>query len=432
MNDAISPSFSIANRPKRNMTNRKEFPTIGLSSQEEKYLNQAIKSSLLPLSERKRTKACLRGANGCLPGTSTRSPIFSQSPSSTPLLTTTNETISPTNSSRSYIILPPPASTPSSTSNEVKISTTQRNRMIENKKRALKLRDESRSNAKPHISGTSDHASTSSLTTPDIIQSFTNPFTCQTLIPQNDSIIDIYEGLPNFSETTSRNFIWEDSPCATAEEEINAAYDEVVFWRKNVFKLPSGSVGKTFIDETSRLLGAYTSGNPLERIALKAVSLMTPLLLQKPYRNSVTKDNTNHLQCHMSLWQQGKFHDLMREGRVIQQRLQSSRTRLTIEDTTRIFSKLMFQGKTKSALRLLSDQNKCEVLPLTEESRRVLIEKHPPAEPAHLSVLIKGPLQVQNPIIFAEITRETIRKAAIMTQGSAGPSGGDADHWKRM
>jgi hypothetical protein len=33
---------------------------------------------------------------------------------------------------------------------------------------------------------------------------------------------------------------------------INAIYDEIVFWRRNLFMLPSGAVGKKFVSETTK------------------------------------------------------------------------------------------------------------------------------------------------------------------------------------
>lgn len=59
------------------------------------------------------------------------------------------------------------------------------------------------------------------------------------------------------------------------------------------------------------------------------------------------------------------------------------------KNLARSFANLMFQGKTKAALRLLSDQGKNAVLrlgDLVDEQRMVrniLIDKHPPGQPAH-------------------------------------------------
>jgi len=72
-------------------------------------------------------------------------------------------------------------------------------------------------------------------------------------------------------------------------DAVRQAYEEIVFWPKNLFKLPSGHVGKAFVHEKARLLEAMTPGNPLEPIALKSVALMEHLLLQKTKHNSKRK-----------------------------------------------------------------------------------------------------------------------------------------------
>jgi hypothetical protein len=38
---------------------------------------------------------------------------------------------------------------------------------------------------------------------------------------------------------------------------LNATYEEIVLWRKNVFKLPTGGTGKKFIAETTSLINMW-------------------------------------------------------------------------------------------------------------------------------------------------------------------------------
>jgi hypothetical protein len=63
---------------------------------------------------------------------------------------------------------------------------------------------------------------------------------------------------------------------------------------------------------------------------------------------------------------------------------------------------------------------------------KLLQDKHPPSEPLDESALVEGELRRVHEVTFAGITGEKIRDAAIKTQGGAGPSGGDADHWRHM
>ena len=65
--------------------------------------------------------------------------------------------------------------------------------------------------------------------------------------------------------------------------------------------------------------------------------------------------------------------------------------------------------------------------------RDILKDKHPPAEPLHLDAVIPGQAPAPpHPVLFESLTREVVRRAALHTQGAAGPSGVDADSWRRM
>ena len=99
---------------------------------------------------------------------------------------------------------------------------------------------------------------------------------------------------------------------------IDEAYDDIAHWKRNIFLLPSGATGKSFILEITRLLLAFAEGSALECIALKASFVMQILLLQKPSRKSKSKDHVNHVKRRLELWKQGDIPSLIQEGRCIQ------------------------------------------------------------------------------------------------------------------
>lgn len=101
----------------------------------------------------------------------------------------------------------------------------------------------------------------------------------------------------------------------------------------------------------------------------------------------------------------------------------------------------MFQGKTKAALRLLSEQSKGEVLHLddpidTDDGQRkvrdILSDKHPPGQPAHRAAIIDDIPPEDHPVLFECLDAAMIRSAALRTSGAAGPSGLDALGWRRL
>ncbi|KAL5467485.1 hypothetical protein EMCRGX_G031714 [Ephydatia muelleri] len=175
-------------------------------------------------------------------------------------------------------------------------------------------------------------------------------------------------------------------------DQMSRAYTEVVFWKKNVFTVPLGASGKSFVSELARLFQAYSDGSGLESIALKAITVASRLLLQKPFRTSKAKDHTSCLKRRLTSWKEGNIDILLLEGRTIQQRLPASDSYTHAnEDITRSFTKLMFEGNCKAAMRLLTDD-----------------------------------------FIFDGIDASAIKSAVLQTEGSAGPSGIDAKGWRRL
>ena len=77
---------------------------------------------------------------------------------------------------------------------------------------------------------------------------------------------------------TSR-FEWGDYKEPEFVKMLNTVYDKVMFWRKNIFLLPSGRSGKLYIEETTRLINSWTHKSPLQDVALKAIMVMSNLLL---------------------------------------------------------------------------------------------------------------------------------------------------------
>ena len=62
-------------------------------------------------------------------------------------------------------------------------------------------------------------------------------------------------------------------------------------------------------------------------------------------------------------------------------------------------------------------------------TRATLLDKHPPTQPSNPDVPIHGELPVVDPIVFDKLTGD-VRKAALATQGAAGPSMGDSYVWR--
>ncbi len=134
----------------------------------------------------------------------------------------------------------------------------------------------------------------------------------------------------------------------------------------------------------------------------------------------------------LSLWKNGCISELLHEGRSIQKRFVNTGRK---QDDARIFSKLMMEGK---ALRFVSDISKGGEHSLDQtvpdngplQVRDVLRSKHPSAKTIQENSLLYGPIDSIDPVIFDAIDGSLIHTAGI--SGAAGPSGLDANGWKRL
>ena len=64
-----------------------------------------------------------------------------------------------------------------------------------------------------------------------------------------------------------------------------AVYQKVVFWKNNIFLLPSAKFGKWYIEETTRLINYWIPDSSLQDAVFKATMFMSNLLLKKPTHN---------------------------------------------------------------------------------------------------------------------------------------------------
>ena len=252
--------------------------------------------------------------------------------------------------------------------------------------------------------------------------------------------------LPPFRPVQEADYTWGDMSGQVFTKLINEAYSQIVHWRQNIFMVPSGSSGKRFVAELARLFEAFVTESALESVALTAAMTFPALMLQKPHAKSKVHEHIACLRRRLSLWENGEIAKLLQEGRAIQKSLQGSRLPKNAGDVAKVarkFSTLMMGGKVRAALQLLTKEVGSAPLRLDEvidecgrTVRDILKDKHPHPEPPHPDAIISTNTAVADsdfhPILFDSITAEAIRKSALLTDGSAGPSGMDAHGWRRL
>ena len=135
--------------------------------------------------------------------------------------------------------------------------------------------------------------------------------------------------------------------------------------------------------------------------------------------------------------QDGDLDGIYNEGKALQMHFLKGSRRKT-ETEAQQFNKLMNTGKISSAIAKLTDTSK-GVLSLDEIVKgktveHTLIEKNPPSKPIDENYITPVPNETNpfHPSIFDQINGQHIKKAATRTHGSHGPSGLDANEWRRF
>ena len=77
--------------------------------------------------------------------------------------------------------------------------------------------------------------------------------------------------------------------------------------------MPSGSTGKEFVRELTRLFNAYTQRSALESIALDAIMVACVVLLQKPHGKSKSRDHVSVLERRLKAWHAGDIEGLLQK-----------------------------------------------------------------------------------------------------------------------
>ena len=182
----------------------------------------------------------------------------------------------------------------------------------------------------------------------------------------------------------------------------------------------------------SQLMNEWIRESLLEDIAFKEIMVMPGLLLKKPSRESKSKDHLMSLENRMKLWHAGEIMELLKEVETIQKDLRVSNTPSTIAEISKKFTREMRKGNINSAMKLLADNMQNGILPLNDQTLHQIKQKHPHGKDAHPEVLLPDIPEEIHPIKFHSIDAESVKKAILKTKGAAGPSGLDADGWKRI
>ena len=233
-------------------------------------------------------------------------------------------------------------------------------------------------------------------------------------------------------ETPEVRYKWGRYDSYQFEENLSLVFENVAYWKNNLFLLPSGRAGKQFIEEKIKLMNEWLHDSPLKDIALKATMIMPSLLLQKPPQKSKSREHLKTLERGMELSTSGEILNLLHELEMIQKDLRSSNTPSTVAEMSKKFTREMRNGNVSNAMKLLTDNMQNGILPLNQKTLNQLKQKHPQGKGTGLDVLLTDTPKQVHPIKFEAIDADLLKGAAVRTRGGAGPSGLDADWWRKI
>ena len=167
-----------------------------------------------------------------------------------------------------------------------------------------------------------------------------------------------------------------------------------------MFLLPIGAAGKRFVNEMTRMINAWVFDTPIKNIALKAMHVMPALLLQKPSKNSISKDHLKSLERRFEIWKKGNLNKLYEEGKSIQDRLKSDESPNDIVKISKKFKFQMQKGNVNGSLKISNNNMSSGIPPLTDETFQLLKLKYPDVKDTSQQALLQGPMKKMHPIAY--------------------------------
>ena len=138
-------------------------------------------------------------------------------------------------------------------------------------------------------------------------------------------------------------YMWGEMDNITFTNNLNSAYDEIMKWRRNIFRIPYWHAGKSFVS-------AYADRSLLESIAFKSAMPLPTLILQKPFRTSKTKDHINCIEKRLDLWLKSDIDALIMKGHTLQRSFKPSDNARSDKRSAASLAKLIIGGQVKATL----------------------------------------------------------------------------------
>eukprot|EP00919_Chromeraceae_sp_WS-2016_P057586 GHVR01136513.1.p1 GENE.GHVR01136513.1~~GHVR01136513.1.p1 ORF type:complete len:166 (+),score=17.78 GHVR01136513.1:3-500(+) len=146
-----------------------------------------------------------------------------------------------------------------------------------------------------------------------------------------------------------------------------------------------------------------------------------------------SKDIRELIASRIDMWEAHRYDELLEDAETCARalaRAKKGKTPTSEEELVRKFSRLMWLGNTRAAVRLVTEENTGGILEMNDEVFKNLQAKHPSQATPPLTAL----LQPENmpPLRELHLTGEHVLQAARRSKGGAGPGGTTADQWQDL
>ena len=103
---------------------------------------------------------------------------------------------------------------------------------------------------------------------------------------------------------------------------------------------------------------------------------------------------------------------MLKEAETIRKRLKSKKASTNIAETSKRFSQEMKKGNVNSAMKILTDNMKNGILPLTVQTLNQLKLKHPEGKEASQEILLTDTPETIHPIKFESRRRKDTKSCS--------------------
>jgi hypothetical protein len=177
------------------------------------------------------------------------------------------------------------------------------------------------------------------------------------------------------------------------------------------YDLPSGTIGREFVNSLADEIDSLTN----QQFTSERLIIFCALILQRDSQIRKAAEIRQVLKRRLQMWREGHFDVLLHEA----ERCDSyyhfpdrhRSKKLKTDHVTKIFARLMLQGRVREAMRWISEEGKGGVLAPNHvlESGMTVLEvlqdKHPQPQPLCLDRCISYDAAPMPPLVDFDITR---------------------------